>query len=94
MENLPIGYLSCRSCGSIENCADLVSGLCPVCRRERAAHLAQLQSDYQEALQAGDPAASVEGLPAVRGRPAQERARGLPGLLKRGLCVFGPWEVL
>ena len=91
MENLPIGYLSCRSCGSIENCADLVSGLCPVCRRERAAHLAQLQSDYQEALQAGDPAASVE---IVRGRPAQERARGLPGLLKRGLCVFGPWEVL
>ena len=60
MENLPIGYLSCRSCGSIENCADLVSGLCPVCRRERAAHLAQLQSDYQEALQAGDPAASAE----------------------------------
>ena len=51
MENLPIGYLSCRSCGSIENCADLVSGLCPVCRRERAAHLAQLQSirDYQQA---------------------------------------------
>nr|DAR77307.1 MAG TPA: hypothetical protein [Caudoviricetes sp.] len=34
------------------------------------------------------------GLPAVRGRPAQERARGLPGLLKRGLCVFGPWEAL
>ena len=59
MENLPIGYLSCRSCGSIENCADLVSGLCPVWR-ERAAHLAQLQSDYQEALQAGDPAASAE----------------------------------
>ena len=53
MENLPVGYLSCRSCGSIENCADLVSGLCPVCRRGRAAHLAQLQSDYQEALQAG-----------------------------------------
>lgn len=48
MENLPVGYLSCRSCGSIENCADLVSGLCPVCRRERAAHLAQLQSDYQQ----------------------------------------------
>lgn len=72
MENLPIGYLSCRSCGSIENCADLVSGLCPVCRRERAAHLAQLQSEYQEALQAG----------------------GLPGLLKKGLCVFGPWEAL
>lgn len=48
MENLPVGYLSCRSCGSIENCADLVSGLCPVCRRGRAAHLAQLQSDYQQ----------------------------------------------
>ena len=46
MENLPIGDLSCRSCGAIENCADLGSGLCPVCRRERAAHLAQLQSDY------------------------------------------------
>lgn len=75
MENLPIGYLSCRSCGSIENCADLVSGLCPVCRRERAAHLAQLQSDYQEALQAGDPAASVEIAPDYRDFDDPDRER-------------------
>lgn len=71
MENLPIGYLSCRSCGSIENCADLVSGLCPVCRRERAAHLAQLQSEYQEALQAG-------GLPGLLKRGLRVFARERP----------------
>ena len=75
MENLPIGYLSCRSCGSIETCAHLVSGLCPVCRRERAAHLAQLQSDYQEALQAGDPAASVEIAQLIRDYQQSEGVR-------------------
>ena len=64
-----------RSCGSIENCADLVSGLCPVCRRERAAHLAQLQSDYQEALQAGDPAASVEIAQLIRDYQQSEGVR-------------------
>lgn len=32
MENLPIGYLSCRSCGSIENCVEI----------------AQLIRDYQQ----------------------------------------------
>lgn len=81
MENLPVGYLSCRSCGSIENCADLVSGLCPVCRRERAAHLAQLQSDYQEALQAGDHAASVEIAQLIRGYQQSEgvRLKNVPG---------------
>ena len=77
MENLPVGYLSCRSCGSIENCADLVSGLCPVCRRERAAHLAQLQSDYQ----AGDPAASVEIAQLIRDYQQSEgvRLKNVPG---------------
>lgn len=66
MAKLPIGYLSCRNCGSVENCADQVSGLCPVCRRERTAHLAQLQSDYQDALQAGDLAASAEIAQLIR----------------------------
>lgn len=81
MENLPVGYLSCRSCGSIENCADLVSGLCPVCRRGRAAHLAQLQSDYQEALQARDPAASVEIAQLIRDYQQSEgvRLKNVPG---------------
>ena len=75
MENLPVGYLSCRSCGSIENCADLVSGLCPVCRRGRAAHLAQLQSDYQEALQAGDPPPLWRS-PSSSGTTSSPRASG------------------
>ena len=75
MAKLPIGYLSCRSCGSVENCADLVSGLCPVCRRERAAQLAQLQSDYQDALQAGDPTASAEIAQLIRDYQQSEGVR-------------------
>ena len=47
----------------------------PVCRRERAAHLAQLQSDYQEALQAGDPAASVEIAQLIRDYQQSEGVR-------------------
>ena len=81
MGNLPIGYLRCRSCGSIENCADLVSGLCPTCRRERAAHLAQLQSDYQDALLAGDPRASAEIAQLIRAYQQSEgvRLKNVPG---------------
>lgn len=81
MAKLPIGYLSCRSCGSVENCADLVSGLCPVCRRERAAQLAQLQSDYQDALQAGDPTASAEIAQLIRDYQQSEgvRLKNVPG---------------
>ena len=75
MENLPIGYLSCRSCGSIENCADLVSGLCLYAGGRGQPTLAQLQSDYQEALQAGDPAASVEIAQLIRDYQQSEGVR-------------------
>lgn len=53
-----LGYKNCRNCGSLMNCADLVSGLCPTCAQERAARLADLQRDYQAAVDAGDPQAS------------------------------------
>lgn len=47
----------------------------------RAAHLAQLQSDYQEALQAGDPAASVEIAQLIRDYQQSEgvRLKNVPG---------------
>lgn len=46
-----------------------------------AAHLAQLQSDYQEALQAGDPAASVEIAQLIRDYQQSEgvRLKNVPG---------------
>lgn len=53
-----LGYKTCRSCGSLMNCADLISGLCPSCARKRATYLAALQRNYQAAVEAGDPAAS------------------------------------
>ena len=42
---------------------------------EGPAHLAQLQSDYQEALQAGDPAASVEIAQLIRDYQQSEGVR-------------------
>lgn len=75
MGKLPIGYLSCRSCGSVFNCADLVSGLCPECQRERAARLGMLQSQYESALQAGDATASHRTAQLIRDYQQSERVR-------------------
>ena len=66
MAKLPIGYLSCRSCGSIENCADLGSGLCPSCTQERAAYLAALQQRYEDTLSVGDAGTSAEVADLIR----------------------------
>ncbi len=45
-------YIELPGCGSIETAhADLVSGLCPVCRREGQPTL-PTPGDYQEALAA------------------------------------------
>lgn len=81
MATLPIGYLSCRSCGSIENCADLVSGLCPSCARERAAYLAALQQRYENALTAGDAGTSAEVADLIRDYQQSEgvRLKNVPG---------------
>lgn len=70
-----IGYKECRSCGSVVNCADLVSGLCPGCARERAAHLSELQRDYQAAVDAGDPRASARVAELILAYQAREGVR-------------------
>lgn len=79
-----LGYKSCRSCGSLMNCADLVSGLCPACARERAARLSDLQRDYQAAVEAGDPAASSRVADLILAYQASEgvRLRDVPGTLR------------
>ena len=77
-DSAPVPLAACSRARSFRY---LVSGLCPVCRRGRAAHLAQLQSDYQEALQAGDPAASVEIAQLIRDYQQSEgvRLKNVPG---------------
>lgn len=70
-----IGYKECRSCGSVVNCADLISGLCPACARERAARLSELQREYQAALEAGDPCASSRVAGLIRDYQAREGVR-------------------
>lgn len=79
-----LGYKSCRSCCSLMNCADLVSGLCPACARERAARLSDLQRDYQAAVEAGDPAASSRVADLILAYQASEgvRLRDVPGALR------------
>lgn len=54
---MPI-FQRCRGCGAPEGFSGLISGLCPECSRKRAAALADLQRNYQEAVRVGDPAAS------------------------------------
>lgn len=54
------GYIRCRSCFELFNCADLVSGLCPACAKIRADRLSELQRAYQAAVDAGEPGASEQ----------------------------------
>ncbi len=70
-----IGYRSCRVCGQDMNCADLVGGLCPTCARERVARLADLQVQYQNAVDAGEPGASSRVAEIIRAYQRSERVR-------------------
>lgn len=70
-----IGYRSCRACGHEVNCADLVGGLCPTCARERVAYLADLQVQYQAAVDAGEPGASSRVAELIRDYQRSERVR-------------------
>lgn len=70
-----IGYLSCRACGHEVNCADLIGDLCPACARERVARLADLQVQYQAAVDAGEPGASSRVAELIRDYQRSERVR-------------------
>lgn len=70
-----IGYRSCRACGHEVNSADLVGGLCPVCARERVAYLANLQVQYQAAVDAGETGASSRVAEIIRDYQRSERVR-------------------
>lgn len=70
-----IGYRSCRECGTEMNCADLVGGLCPVCARSRIVRLADLQVQYQDALEAGDSGASERVADLIRDYQKSEGVR-------------------
>lgn len=56
-----IGYRLCRDCGREYNSADLTGGLCPECRRPRAARLAALQRKYEAARRSGEQAGDLAG---------------------------------
>lgn len=70
-----IGYRSCRDCGHEVNCADLVGGLCPECARSRTARLAELQIQYQAAVDAGEPGASARVAEIIREYQQSEGVR-------------------
>jgi len=70
-----IGYRSCRDCGQEVNCADIVGGLCPVCARKRVARLADLQVQYQAAVDAGEPGTSSRMAELIRDYQRSERVR-------------------
>ncbi len=72
---MSMGYKACRSCGSLHNCADLISGLCPECARERARVLASYQREYQKAVDAGDFNASQEVSDLIRDYQQSEQVR-------------------
>ena len=74
MENLPIGYLSCRSCGSIENCADLVSGLCLYAGGRGQPTLPSSRATTRRRCKPG-PAASVEIAQLIRDYQQSEGVR-------------------
>ena len=57
---MQIGFKECRECGELWNVADMASGLCPECGRVHAAHLSDLQRQYEDHLRSGDAAASDE----------------------------------
>ena len=70
-----IGYRSCRDCGQEHNCADLVGGLCPDCAKKRAAHLADLQRQYQGYVDAGHERASAYVAELIRSYQHSEGVR-------------------
>lgn len=70
-----VGYLKCRSCGQEMNCADLVSGLCPDCARERTRWLADMQRQYQAAVDAGEAGASARVADLIRAYQVSEGVR-------------------
>lgn len=70
-----IGYRRCRDCGQEVNCADLVGGLCPECARSRTARLAELQHQYEAALEAGEPGASARVAEIIRDYQRSEGVR-------------------
>lgn len=69
------GYLRCRSCGAETNCADLVSGFCPVCAQIHIAALSDLQRQYDAALAAGDAAATERVADLIGAYEQSERVR-------------------
>lgn len=68
------GYIRCRSCFELFNCAGLVSGLCPACAKIRADRLSELQRAYQAAVDAGEPGASEQIADLIR---AYQRSEGV-----------------
>lgn len=70
-----IGYVLCRSCGEEFNCADLRAGLCEKCARERIDMLADLQRQYQEAVDNGEQGASQEVADLIRAYQQSEKVR-------------------
>ena len=66
------GYIRCRSCFELFNCADLVSGLCPACAKIRADRLSELQRAYQAA---GEPGASEQIADLIRTYQRSEGVR-------------------
>lgn len=70
-----VGYRSCRACGEEWNCADLVAGLCPACARVRAHRLADLQREYQAAVDAGEAGASARVADLIREYQRSEGVR-------------------
>lgn len=70
-----IGYLKCRDCGKVFNCADLVGGLCPTCAKERVATLAALQREYQAYVDAGHDRASAHVAELIRAYQVSEGVR-------------------
>ncbi len=72
---MPIGYLRCRDCGEVWNCADLISGLCPDCAKERIKRLAELQREYQDYVDAGHEQASAYIAELIRAYQHSEGVR-------------------
>lgn len=75
MSETMVGFRSCRDCGETVNCADLVGGLCPACARERVEHLAELQRQYEAAVDAGVAGASARVAEIIRDYQQSERVR-------------------
>lgn len=70
-----IGYEICRSCGKEFNCADLTAGLCRACAQERIKTLADLQMQYQQAVDNGEQGACQEVADLIRSYQQSEKVR-------------------